>query len=324
MAHRDDQLSSTSRSHDDAISSPGATNSGRRRVHPHLVSKNAVSFMALMGDILRLQEESLAMAYLYMHKYRKFIRDSNDRSSESIPDFLDPHTLALTCLSLSTKSTESPRRLRNLILPAYSLLHPTSPPLPIPSHLYDTLRATLVTSELHLLRILKFELRLPIPHDYLPRMLYLSISVIPGEEYGDYGTEKQAEDKIAGITDTSLGRQCVSLATRCVAVYSIATFYDAKTIAAGVLSVVLRGNGIRPGEGEERWLEMVSGGSMGGSGGGSSGGRRGDVEIEDFRDVVKEVLAVAEGEGSVRVQEIAVGEYSGEVVVGEEVEGGRR
>ncbi|EPS44883.1 hypothetical protein H072_1120 [Dactylellina haptotyla CBS 200.50] len=302
---------------DDGATTPGASSTSRRsRSHPHLVTKNAVSFMALLADILRLyvvpppspdeypgstlaiptQEQSLATAYVYMHKYRKFIRDSNNHAAatkpgaEPAPDFLDPHTLALTCLSLSTKSTESPRRLRSLITPAYTLLHPLSPPIRVPSHLYDTLRATIVTSELYLLRILKFELRIPLPHEYIPRVLDTALSIIPGEELSSISTEKMEEDKISRVVDTYLGRQCVNLATRCLGEYSIATFYDAKTIACGVVGVVLEENGVVPGEGVNRWVDMVAGR---------------DVDLEDFRDVVKEVRVVYNGrDGAVEVQEI--------------------
>ncbi|KAF3911362.1 Cyclin-T1-2 [Dactylellina cionopaga] len=298
MAHRDDGISTTSKSHDDDATPQSASSSGRKRTHPHLLTKNAASFMALLADILRLQEQSLAIAYLYMHKYRKFIRESE--RTDPIPDFLDPHTLALTCLSLSTKSTESPRRLRSLITPAYSLLHPSSPPIRVPSHLYDTLRATIVTAELHLLRILKFELRVAIPHDYIPRMLDAALSIIPGEDYETLPTEKMEEDKVSKAADTFLGRQCAGLATKCLARYSVANFYDAKTIACGVVGVVLEGNGVVPGEGVEKWVRMVAGR---------------DMDLEDYNDVVKEVGMVYGGNGGVTVQEIKVIEKGKEEVM---------
>ncbi|KAK6535471.1 hypothetical protein TWF694_001927 [Orbilia ellipsospora] len=295
---------------DDEHDTPRAS----RRMHPrpHLVTKDAVSFMAILADILRLQEESLSTAYIYMHKYRKFIRDS-----KSTPDFLDPHTLALTSLSLSTKATESPRRLRALLTPAHTLLHPHQPPIPVPSHHYDTLRSTLVTAELHLLRILKFELRVPLPHNHIPKILDLSLSSIPGEDYYDISSEKAEEDKIVRVMETYLGRQCGGLATRCLAEYSIANFYDARTVACGVVRVVLEENGVLittttkssrdinmnngnngggeddgddEGEGEARWVEMVSGGN---------------VDLEDYRDVVREVREVYGGGSSgVQVSEI--------------------
>ncbi|KAJ6260193.1 Cyclin-T1-4 [Drechslerella dactyloides] len=277
MAHRDDRI----RSRD----SGSSASSSSRRAPAHFVTKDAASFMALMGDMLRLQEQSLAMAYLYMHRYTKFIRDGNHATGEPVRDFLDDHTLALTCLSLSTKATESPRRLRSLIVPAYALLHPPSttttsspaPALRVPSHKYDTLRATIVTAELHLLRILKFELRLPLPHDYIPRILDAALSIIPGEDYAALPPDRMAEDNVADAADTFLGRQCMGLATRCLQVYAVATYYTARTIACGVVGVVLDGSGILPGEGMARWVERVMGR---------------DVEVEDYEDVVTEISAV--------------------------------
>ncbi|KAK6504720.1 Cyclin- protein fam58a [Arthrobotrys musiformis] len=291
--HREDGFSTTSRSHDDVTTTPSASSSGRRpRARASLQSKDAISFMALLADIMRLQEQTLAMSYLYLHKYRKFIRDSKNRP-DPVPDFLDPHTLALTTLSLSTKSTESPRRLRALITPAYSILHPNLPPIEVPSHKYDTLRGTIVTAELHLLRILKFELRHPIPHDYISRVLDKSLSIIPGEDFDRQNDERKEEDGIVKIEDTFLGRQCMGLATRCLAEYSIATFYDARTIACGVVAVVLEGTGILRTESQDAWVRRVGGGN---------------VEIEDYRDVIKEVTIVYEGGVGVTVQEISVQE----------------
>ncbi|KAK6360234.1 Cyclin- protein fam58a [Orbilia blumenaviensis] len=260
----------------------------RNRISLH--SKDAASFMALLADILRLQEQTLAMAYLYLHKYRKFIRDSKNLP-DPIPDFLDSHTLALTSLSLSTKSTESPRRLRALITPAYSILHPNAPPITVPSHKYDALRSTIVTAELHLLRILRFELSHPLPHDYIPRILDKSLSIIPGEDYERQDDDRKQEDGIVKSEDTFLGRQCMNLATRCLAEYSIATFYDARTIACGVAGVVLDGSGILRIESTEGWVRRVGGGN---------------VEVEDYRDVIKEITMVYDGGVGMTVQEIPV------------------
>jgi hypothetical protein len=50
-------------------------------------------------------------------------------------------------------------------------VNPDKPPLTFPSDLYDSLRYSTVTSELILLRILKFELRILLPQAYLPRLI---------------------------------------------------------------------------------------------------------------------------------------------------------
>jgi len=108
-----------------------------------LVPATSVAFMTLISDSLRLRQETLAMAFVYTNKYFQYIREDS-----TAPDLLDEHTLVLASLSLATKATESPRRLRELLLPAHELLNPTSDPLTFPSTLYDSLRSTLVTAEL--------------------------------------------------------------------------------------------------------------------------------------------------------------------------------
>ena len=138
-------------------------------------------------------------------------------------------TLALATLSLASKATESPRRLRELLLPAHSLLHSLSPaqhdadanleslsgPLKIPSETYDTLRATLVQAELMLLRVLGFELKLQSPMDYLPRYLERAMEDVSdvGEDYETWGKEYRAEYGVVegGWMGTRLGKRASEL-----------------------------------------------------------------------------------------------------------------
>ncbi|KAL8827803.1 MAG: hypothetical protein Q9191_002960, partial [Dirinaria sp. TL-2023a] len=122
---------------------------------------------------------------------------------ENLPDTISPsfppQTLALATLSLAGKATESPRRLREILLPAHRLLHPPADPfqdtLKIPSETYDNLRATLVQAELILLRVLGFELRLPSPMEYLPRYLERAMEDLAdaGEDYEGGGKDARAE-----------------------------------------------------------------------------------------------------------------------------------
>ncbi|KAL8704783.1 MAG: hypothetical protein Q9225_008064, partial [Loekoesia sp. 1 TL-2023] len=122
-------------------------------------------------------------------------------------------TLSLATLSLAAKSTESPRRLSSLLLPAHRLLHPpsTSPPLNVPSPKYDTLRATLVQAELILLRVLGFELRLPSPLEYLQRYVERAMEDVErvGENYDAWDREgKEEYGVLGGIMETTLGTAC--------------------------------------------------------------------------------------------------------------------
>lgn len=66
-----------------------------------------------------------------------------------------------------------------------------------PSALYDKLRASLVKAELLLLRILRFELRLATPYDYLDDLLrdFLDFSKTDSSHYEDY----------VKVTDSLLG-----------------------------------------------------------------------------------------------------------------------
>ena len=110
--------------------------------------------------------------------------------------------------------------MREIILPAHRLLHqyndasgtdPINKPLTVPSQTYDTLRATLVQAELILLRVLGFELRLPLPLDYLPRYLERAMedAAKAGEDYDSWAKEEQEEyGVVKNIMETGMGRAC--------------------------------------------------------------------------------------------------------------------
>ena len=109
--------------------------------------------------------------------------------------------------------------MREIIFPAHRLLHqhnggssdPIDQPLEVPSTIYDSLRATLVQAELMLLRILGFELRIPLPLDYLPRYLERAMGDVAGasESYDFWGKEEKAEYGVVNdAMDTSFGRAC--------------------------------------------------------------------------------------------------------------------
>ncbi|KAI4119080.1 MAG: hypothetical protein LQ345_000955 [Seirophora villosa] len=174
------------------------------------IPEDALAFTDAVADILRLPDETLAMSYIYFNRYLRFHGD------QQAPDPLDPYTLSLATLSLASKSTESPRRLSSILLPAYTLLHPSSsssddPPLTIPSSNYDALRATLVEAELILLRVLGFELRLPSPLEFLQRYLERAMEGVHGvgEDYDAWDKEGREEyGALDGLMETRLGRRC--------------------------------------------------------------------------------------------------------------------
>ncbi|KAI4102441.1 MAG: hypothetical protein L6R37_004380 [Teloschistes peruensis] len=158
------------------------------------------------------------MSYLYLNKYLRFHRASK------ATDSLDPYVCVPPC-TLKPPSSQSPRRLSSIILPAHALLHPatpnnpqSTPPLKIPSQEYDILRATLVQSELLLLRVLGFELRIPSPLDYIARYLERATEDVErvGDDYDGWGREEKEEYGVwrGGVMEGRTGRGCREMAIR--------------------------------------------------------------------------------------------------------------
>ena len=110
--------------------------------------------------------------------------------------------------------------MREILIPAHRLVHqyngatslePIEQPLVVPSATYDCLRATVVQAELMLLRVLGFELRIPLPFDYLPRYLERAMEDVAGagENYDAWGNEEKEEyGVVKNVMDTSFGRAC--------------------------------------------------------------------------------------------------------------------
>ncbi|MCJ1233562.1 hypothetical protein MMC14_001520 [Varicellaria rhodocarpa] len=167
------------------------------------ISKDPIAFTEAMADVLYLSDESLAMSYVYINRYHRFIRSS------SATDLLDPYTLSLAAVSLSCKSTSSSRRLSLILAPAHALLHPPpAPPLKVPSTQYDCLRATLVRAELLLLRVLGFELRISTPLDFIERYTDRAMRDLRefAEDYDRWDLEERQEYGIANRMEIGLGR----------------------------------------------------------------------------------------------------------------------
>ncbi|KAM0796120.1 hypothetical protein BDR22DRAFT_893462 [Usnea florida] len=246
------------------------------------IPKDRTSFTDTMADILRLPDETLAMSYVYFNRYERFQKTS------SSADPLDPYTrllqtLSLACLSLASKATESPRRMREILFPAHRLLHdhnrsssnPISRPLVVPSTVYDTLRATLVQAELMLLRILGFELRIPLPLDYMPRYLERAIGEVAdaGENYDSYEKEEKEEyGVVKDIMDTLFGRACRAKAISACKNYQLANLFPARAVALGCLHVVMEERNLRTAKARKDWVDEVA-------------SRK--VDYEDFKEIVE-------------------------------------
>ncbi|KAI9841346.1 MAG: hypothetical protein M1838_003611 [Thelocarpon superellum] len=178
-------------------------------------------------------------------------------------------TLALASLSLATKSTESPRRLRELLLPAHRFLHssnPAAPPLTLTSPLYAVLRATVVQAEMMLLRVLKFSIRMPIALHHLPR--YLVRAIGDGDTVGGYdglSEDHKDEYKIGALMDTALARAVTATTVNAYKDYHLANFYPARAVAATCLYRVLQQRGLQVTDQDgkaEGWLDDVTGGKV--------------------------------------------------------------
>ena len=155
-------------------------------------------------------------------------------------------------------------------MPAYAHLHPSSPPLTFPSPLYDSLRSTVVAAELLLLRVLRFDLRVPLPYDFLPRFLEKVLPPVatPGEE-------ECAETKIVEICETGLGREVWSVVGRVMTSYKICNFFPARSVAAACLFHVALRRGLKIGDGSTKeWVKRLTGGK---------------VEYEDFVEALEEI-----------------------------------
>lgn len=155
-----------------------------------------------------------------------------------------PQTLGLASLSLATKSTESPRRLREFLVPAHAVLRPTAAPLTFPSARYDALRASLVAAELTLLRVLRFDIRLDQPLDYVPRLLARALA-LPGTEHLDgLAAEDRAEAAVVDVDDSVLAAAVRAVVRDAVTDYRLVSLFTARTVAAACFRVAAEGLGL--------------------------------------------------------------------------------
>ncbi|KAL1629806.1 hypothetical protein SLS56_005202 [Neofusicoccum ribis] len=174
---------------------------------------DAISLATTLADILRLPEECLGISFVYLNKYRKF-----RRQQDNLPD-LNEHMLLLACLSLGAKATEAPRRVREFLLPAWRLMHmgkPATTPLICPSPTYDALRSAFVRTELILLRILRFELRVSTPFDFISGYMIGVMcdfdvgdsSLDAADEFDARSKEYKEGNRIVDFMETGIAKDC--------------------------------------------------------------------------------------------------------------------
>ncbi|MCJ1320807.1 hypothetical protein MMC15_006148 [Xylographa vitiligo] len=227
------------------------------------------TFTDTLASLLRLPDETLAMAYIYMHKHARFHRSSP--SPAACP--LDPYTLSLSALSLAAKATEAPRPPSALLLPAHRLLHThltnaTAPPLTTSSPAYAPLRRALLAAEQHLLRSLGFALRVPSPLAFLPRYLARALEPLggtPEHDYARWAREAKDEWGVVELMETRLGRRVREWGLRACRSEEVVGWWPSRAVAVGCVWMAVREAGVAEGEGEgEEWVARVGGGKVDG------------------------------------------------------------
>ncbi len=222
-------------------------NEGRSSNEALVRVTTVVAFTVLLCEKCALPDETLATAFLYTHKYGQWQKDTQWTEDPG----LDDYSLFLAALSLAAKTTENLRRMRELLVPAWDILHAKEAPLTFPSHRYDALRAGVVNSEMILLRALQFDVRLPLPYVHLPRLL----------------------DRV--VQGTTTDRSCISLNARRWVTWSMRHFrlsvlYPQRAIALVCVYLACQENGLEPGN-IKIWCDAVPG-----------------VDWEDVDDALKE------------------------------------
>ncbi|KAG5520128.1 hypothetical protein PMAC_001204 [Pneumocystis sp. 'macacae'] len=208
------------------------------------------SFLILLSSILRLPEETTTLASIYYHKYHRWL----EKISQDEPLYLiDDYTLAIASLSLASKTTEQFRRMREFLVPAYSIINPSKPRLTFPSEFYDSLRDSVVNAELILLRVLKFDIKIMLPFSYLTKALHLTLTVWHSE------TTDPALQKETYLVNTAIGRYARCCIMDAISDYRLSTLYDPQTLSNACLWYALRNFKIIPEEKFLSWVILVTG-----------------------------------------------------------------
>ncbi|KAG0368253.1 hypothetical protein BC939DRAFT_524633 [Gamsiella multidivaricata] len=162
-------------------------------------SMHAIELMRIAAEILQLPPTTTGSALIYYHKYRAYLHQAHkrgDRDNEATK--ADEYLFATACLHLACKCTEVSRKVRDLVNVTYRVMNPSQPVLSLsikpgekevsvqetapssgscsqpsqPTNLtappptvatYWHIRDSLLTTELMLLRILQFDLDVPLP-----------------------------------------------------------------------------------------------------------------------------------------------------------------
>ncbi|EGF77543.1 hypothetical protein BATDEDRAFT_27323 [Batrachochytrium dendrobatidis JAM81] len=128
-----------------------------------------IKFMVDCSDLLLLPQPTLATAIIYHHKHSHYYSIHPTLSQ------MDSELLSATCLHLACKTTETPRKLRDIINVGYYISTKQSTGTPTALVLGETywqLKDTMQKSEIILLRILSFNTMIHLPYQYIPAVIY--------------------------------------------------------------------------------------------------------------------------------------------------------
>ncbi|KAK9388074.1 hypothetical protein V1515DRAFT_635241 [Lipomyces mesembrius] len=262
------------------------TDSEEETLAPSVLPNNALQFLFLLGEVLRLPLNTICTALVFSHKYHVFTKSARqlaEQAGQQYSELIDDYSLSITCLSLATKATESPRRLRELLVPAYHLLHgPSVPRLTFPSHAYDALRAGIVYFELVLLRILDYEtgIRTALSSNFaiLERALDRGISahvygvkdladIIRGSMQEGSTTTRSAarqdqdyadEYGIVCLYSTAIGRTAIDWVLICYQKEEVALSFKPAAIAAASIYMAILDRGYAIECAIEEWVSRVA------------------------------------------------------------------
>ncbi|KAI9681339.1 MAG: hypothetical protein M1817_002622 [Caeruleum heppii] len=228
------------------MATPSKTQSDIQRPDPFI---RPTDLLSILADILRLPEESLALAHIYQHRYRH-----HSTAHPSLKDPLDAHTLSLSALLLASKITSAPRRPLDIILPAFQILHTPAHPRSIDSKdghppittvdpsskLYDTLHRTLLHAETLLTLTLGSKLREQTAFAFPPTYLTNGLRGTSGEGLSDATPEWKDEWRIIDVMDTNLGRKSREIVAKMYHQAPLITEYPARALAASAILITMR------------------------------------------------------------------------------------
>lgn len=138
---------------------------------------------------------------------------------------------------------------------------------------------TLVTAELLLLRILKFDLRLPLPFEYLPVMLRRGLALDGTAHLEDLVADERDEVNVVDVRDTTLGRAVRALAGEAMRSYRLVNYFSPRAVAVACLWVCATDCGLDLPADREPWVRRVTADK---------------VDLEDFEDAVKDIRELRE------------------------------